>query len=76
MMLLGTRDDFFRYFSISGVIAAERDRCYKAMLQVEVSGNDMTYFIDYYSAMLSQSVDRMNEHLLGCILAEKSHECL
>ena len=33
--------------------------------------NDMTYFIDYYSAMLSRSVDRMKEHLLGHVLTEK-----
>ena len=71
MMLLRTGDDFFRYFSISGLIAEERSRYYKSMRQVETSGNDMTYFIDYYSAMLSRSVNRMKEHLLGHVLTEK-----
>lgn len=71
MMLLRTEYDFFRYFSISGLIAEERGRSDKAMRQVETSGNDMTYFINYYSAMLSWSADRMKEHLLGQVLAEK-----
>ena len=76
MMLLRTGYDFFRYFSISGLIAEERGRYYKAMRQVETSGNDMTYFIDYYSAMLSRSVDRMKEHLLGHVLTEKRMNAL
>ena len=76
MMLLRTGYDFFRYFSISGLIAEERGRYYKAMRQVETSGNDMSYFIDYYSAMLSRSVDRMKEHLLGHVLTEKRMNAL
>ena len=69
-MLLRTGYDFFRYFSISGLIAKEHGRYYKAMRQVETSGNDMTYFINYYSAMLSRSVDRMKAHLLSHVLTE------
>ena len=76
MMLLLTGYDFFRYFSISGLIAEERGRYYKTMRQVETSGNDMTYFIDYYSSMLSQSVERMKEHLLGHVLTEKRMQTL
>ena len=41
------------------------------MRQAETSGNDMTYFIDYYPAMLSRSTDRMKEHLLGHVLVKK-----
>ena len=76
MMLLRTGYDFFRYFSISGLIAEERSRYYKSMRQVEMSGNDMTYFIDYYSAMLSRSVGKMKEHLLGHVLTEKCMKTL
>lgn len=76
MMLLRTGYDFFRYFSISGLIAEERGRYYKAMRQVETSVNDMTYFIDYYSSMLSRSVERMKEHLLGHVLTEKRMHAL
>ena len=46
------------------------------MRQVETSGNDMSYFIDYYSAMLSRSVERMKEHLLGHVLTEKRMHAL
>lgn len=63
--------DFFRYFFISGLIAEERSRYYKAMRQAETSGNDMTYFIDYYPAMLSRHTDRMKEHLIGHVLVKK-----
>lgn len=63
--------DFFRYFFISGLIAEERSRYCKAKRQAETSGNDMTYFIDYYAAMLSRSTDRMKEHLLDHVLAER-----
>lgn len=75
MMLLRTGYDFFRYFSVSGLIAEERNSYYKSMRHVEASGDDMTYFIDYYSAMLARSVDRMEKHLLHHVLADKTmHE--
>lgn len=72
MMLLRTGYDFFRYFSVSGLIAEERNSYYKSMRHVEASGDDMTYFIDYYSAMLARSVDRMEKHLLHHVLADKT----
>lgn len=68
--------DFFQYFSISALIAEERGRYYKAMCQVETSSNDMTFFIDCFSAMLSRSVGRMKEQLLGHILTEKRMNAL
>ena len=71
MMLLRTGYDFFRYFSVSGLIAEERNSYYKSMRHVEASGNDMTYFIDYYSAMLARSVDRMEKHLFRHVLADR-----
>lgn len=75
MMLLRTGYDFFRYFSVSGLIAEERNSYYKSMRYVEASGDDMTYFVDYYSAMLARSVDRMEKHLLRHVLADKTmHE--
>ena len=43
------------------------------MRQAETSGNDMTYFIDYYPAMLSRSTDRMKEHLLGHVLVKNAY---
>lgn len=76
MMLLRTGYDLFRYFSISGIIAEERNAYYKSMRHVEESGDDMTYFIDFYSAMLARSVDRMEKHLFRHILADKTIKIL
>ncbi len=76
MMLLRTGYDFFRYFSVSGLIAEERNGYYKSMRHVEAAGDDMTYFIDYYSAMLARSVARMEKHLLRRVLADKTMKAL
>lgn len=72
MMLLRTGYDFFRFFSVSGIIAEERGSYYRAMRNVEASDGDMTYFVDTYSAILAKSVDKMEKHLLRHVLAEKT----
>ena len=69
MMLLQAGYDFFRYFSISGIVAQERGKYYRAMLNVEESDGDMTYFIDCYSGMLARAVQQMDEHLKRHVLA-------
>lgn len=68
VMLLQSGYEFFRYFSISSLVAKERGRYYKAMLNVEEEG-DMTYFIDFYSDMLSRSVAEMEKHLTHHVIA-------
>ncbi len=70
MMLLRSGYDFFRFFSVSGIIAEERNRYYKSMRNVEASGDDMTYFIDYYSAMLARSTDKIEKQLIRHVLTE------
>jgi Fic family protein len=72
MMLLRTGYDFFRFFSVSGIIAEERGSYYKAMRNVEADGSDMTYFVDTYSAILAKSVNQMEKHLLHHVLAERT----
>lgn len=69
MMLLQSGYEFFRYFSISSMVAKERGRYYKAILNVEESDGDMTYFVDFYSDMLSRSVAEMEKHLTHHVLA-------
>ena len=72
MILLRSGYDYFRYFSISGMIAEERGRYYRSMLDAENEengGNDMTYFIDYYTAMLVRVIQRMEEHLRTHVIA-------
>lgn len=76
MMLLQAGYDFFRYVSVSGVVAEERGRYYRAMRSVEESDGDMTYFIDAYSAMLARTVQKMEVHLRCHVLAEQKLKAL
>lgn len=76
MMLLQAGYDFFRYVSVSGVVAEERGRYYRAMRSVEESDGDMTYFIDAYSAMLARTVQRMEDHLKYHVLAGQKLKAL
>lgn len=76
MMLLQAGYDFFRYVSVSGVVAEERGRYYRAMRSVEESDGDMTYFIDAYSAVLARTVQRMEDHLKYHVLAGQKLKAL
>ena len=76
MMLLQAGYDFFRYFSISGLVAKERGKYYRSMQNVEESDSDMTYFIDCYSGMLSRTVAKMEQHLTHHVLAERRVKAL
>ena len=69
MMLIQSGYAFFRYFSISNLVAKERGKYYQAMANVEESEGDMTYFIDFYSGMLARSVQEMENHLTHHVLA-------
>lgn len=69
MMLLQSGYDFFRYFSISGIVAEERGKYYRSMRNVENSDGDMTYFIDAYSGMLARTVEQMENHLKYHVIA-------
>ena len=71
MMLLQSGYDFFRYFSISGIVAEERGKYYRSMRNVEDSDGDMTYFIDVYSGMLARTVEKMEHHLKYHVLASQ-----
>ena len=71
MMLLQSGYDFFRYFSISGIVAEERGKYYRSMRNVEDSDGDMTYFIDAYCGMLARTVEKMEHHLKYHVLANQ-----
>ena len=71
MILLQAGYNFFRYFSISGVIADERTRYYKAIKDVEDDDFDMSYFIDYYTAMLARAVKAMEQRLFSQVAVEQ-----
>ena len=76
MMLLQAGYDFFRYFSISGVVAEERGKYYRSMRNVGDSDGDMTYFIDAYSGMLARTVEKMEHHLKYHVLARQKLKAL
>lgn len=71
MILLQAGYDFFRYFSISGVIAEERSKYYKAIKDVEDDDFDMTYFIDYSIGMLARAVKKMEDRLVNKVVLEE-----
>ncbi|MBQ4553181.1 MAG: Fic family protein [Clostridia bacterium] len=71
MMLIQSGYEFFRYFSISNLVSDERGKYYRSMVNVEEDDGDMTYFIDFYSSMLSRSVIKMEDHLTHHVLAEQ-----
>lgn len=71
MMLLQAGYDFFRYVSISGLVAKERGKYYRSIQNVEESDSDMTYFIDCYSDMLSRTVTEMEDHFVHHVLAQQ-----
>lgn len=65
MILLKAGYHFIRQFPISGILAQERSKCYKAIRasQSPENGYDFTYFLEYYAAMLEQSVEGIHEHM-------------
>lgn len=65
MILLQAGYDFFRQVPISGLLAQERSRYYKAIRASldPVNGNDFTYFMEYYTDMLSRSVSDIHLHM-------------
>lgn len=71
MMLLQAGYDFFRYFSISGIVANERGKYYRSIANAENPDSDMTYFIDCYSDMLSRTASETEDHLIHHVLVEK-----
>ena len=69
MILLQAGYDFFRQVPVSGLIAQERARYYKAIRasQDPANGHDFTYFMEYYADMLLRSISgihtRMDERM-------------
>lgn len=63
MLLLQSGYGFFRYFAISSLMANECGRYCKSILNVEEFDGDMTYFIDFYSAILARGVAQIEDYL-------------
>lgn len=48
--------DFFKYFSISKILVEKRSKYYEAIKACEDMDNDITYFIEFYSVLLVQTI--------------------
>jgi len=57
--LLKNQYEFFKYFSISALIAKQREKYYKAIKDVEDYDNDLTYFLIYFADVVSKSIDEI-----------------
>jgi len=57
--LLKNRYDFFKYFSISALIAKQKEKYYKAIKDVEDYDNDLTYFSLYSADVVMKSIDEV-----------------
>ncbi len=57
--LLKNQYEFFKYFSISALIAKQREKYYKAIKDVEDYDNDLTYFLLYFADVVSKSIDEI-----------------
>ncbi len=57
--LLKNHYEFFKYFSISALIAKQREKYYKAIKDVEDNDNDLTYFLLYFTDVVSKSIDEI-----------------
>jgi Fic family protein len=59
MYLLQAGYNFFRFFSISSIVNEEKPKYYKAIKDCEDYDSDLTYFIDFYTRMVIDSVARV-----------------
>ena len=73
MILLQSGYDFFRQVPISGLLAQERTKYYKAIRasQDPENGNDLTYFMKYYADMLIRTLTDIHDHMDQKLRVEK-----
>lgn len=62
--LLKNRYEFFKYFSISVLIAKQKEKYYKAIKDVEDHDNDLSYFLLYSTDLVLKSIDEILDKIL------------
>jgi Fic family protein len=62
--LLKNQYEFFKYFSISALIAKQREKYYKVIKDVEDYDNDLTYFLLYLADVVSKSIDEILDRIV------------
>lgn len=78
MILLQSGYDFFRYVPISGILAENRPRYYKALrsCQDTANGGDFTYFTDFYTSLLADTLQTLQKRLAAMRKYEALKETL
>ncbi|MFA5183868.1 MAG: Fic family protein, partial [Syntrophales bacterium] len=62
--LLKNQYAFFKYFSISALIAKQREKYYKAIKDVEDYDNDLTYFLLYFADVVTKSINEILDRIV------------
>jgi len=62
--LLKNQYEFFKYFSISALIAKQKEKYYKAIKDVEDYDDDLTYFLLYFADVVSKSIDEIIDRIV------------
>jgi Fic family protein len=74
--LLKNRYDFFKYFSISALIAQQKEKYYKAIKEVEDYDNDLTYFLLYSADVVMKSIDEILDKIAKKYTSERISKSL
>ena len=74
--LLKERYDFFKYFSISALIAKQKEKYYKAIKEVEDYDSDLTYFLLYSANVAMKSIDEILDKIVRKYTSDKISKTL
>jgi Fic family protein len=74
--LLKKRYDFFKYFSISALIAKQKEKYYKAIKEVEDYDNDLTYFLLYSADVVMKSIDEILDKIAKKYISDRISKSL
>jgi len=64
MFLIKSGYEFYKYFPISKILVDRRKQYYKAIKDCEDSESDITYFMDFYTKLLVDTIDEIRKNYL------------
>jgi len=64
MFLIKSGYEFYKYFPISKILVDRRKQYYKVIKDCEDSEGDITYFIDFYTKLLVDTIDEIKKNYL------------
>lgn len=65
LFLIKSGYEFFKYFSISKILTEKRKQYYAAIENCEANDSDLTYFIDFYTKLLLDTMKSIRKTYLG-----------